>query len=137
MATYYVTTSIPYVNGTPHLGHALEFVQADVLARYHRLRGDDTRFQTGTDDNALKNVRAAARDLDAVLANLAEALRLLGQHLAPFLPDASARILAQLGDEGAGRHTDPDAAAWDDTLAGRQIQPAGPLLPRIELTAGE
>ena len=59
MATYYVTTSIPYVNGTPHLGHALEFVQADVLARYHRLRGDETRFQTGTDDNALKNVRAA------------------------------------------------------------------------------
>ncbi len=59
MASYYVTTSIPYVNGTPHLGHALEFVQADVLARYHRLRGDDTRFQTGTDDNALKNVQAA------------------------------------------------------------------------------
>lgn len=60
MARYYVTTSIPYVNGTPHLGHALECVQADVLARYHRLRGDDTRFQTGTDDNALKNVQAAA-----------------------------------------------------------------------------
>jgi methionyl-tRNA synthetase len=59
MASYYVTTSIPYVNGTPHFGHALEFVQADVLARYHRLRGDDTRFQTGTDDNALKNVQAA------------------------------------------------------------------------------
>jgi len=59
MARYYVTTSIPYVNGTPHLGHALEFVQADVLARYHRLRGDETRFQTGTDDNALKNVQAA------------------------------------------------------------------------------
>jgi len=60
MARHYVTTSIPYVNGTPHLGHALEFVQADVLARYHRQRGDETRFQTGTDDNALKNVRAAA-----------------------------------------------------------------------------
>ena len=59
MAPYYVTTSIPYVNGTPHLGHALEFVQADVLARYHRQRGDETRFQTGTDDNALKNVQAA------------------------------------------------------------------------------
>ncbi len=56
---YYVTTSIPYVNARPHIGHALEFVQADVLARYHRLRGDDTRFLTGTDDNALKNVRAA------------------------------------------------------------------------------
>jgi methionyl-tRNA synthetase len=59
---YYVTTSIPYVNGRPHLGHALEFVETDVLARYHRLRGDDTRFQTGTDDNALKNVQAAAAE---------------------------------------------------------------------------
>lgn len=56
---YYVTTSIPYVNSRPHIGFALEAVQADALARFHRLRGDDTRFQTGTDDNALKNVQAA------------------------------------------------------------------------------
>src|SRR5690348_3753184 len=64
MVLYYVTTSIPYVNAAPHLGHALEFVQADVLARYHRQRGDTVRFQTGTDDNALKNVQAAeAADL--------------------------------------------------------------------------
>jgi methionyl-tRNA synthetase len=56
---FYVTTTIPYVNGDPHLGHALEFVQADVLARHRRLRGDEVRFLTGTDDNALKNVRAA------------------------------------------------------------------------------
>ncbi len=59
---YYITTSIPYVNARPHIGHALEFVQADALARYHRLRGDDTRFLTGTDDNALKNVQAAAAE---------------------------------------------------------------------------
>jgi methionyl-tRNA synthetase len=56
---YYVTTSIPYVNGAPHLGHALEMVQVDTLARFHRQLGDDTRFLTGTDDNALKNVRSA------------------------------------------------------------------------------
>ena len=56
---YYITTAIPYVNSTPHLGFALEVIQADVLARAHRQRGDDTRFQTGTDDNALKNVQAA------------------------------------------------------------------------------
>ena len=56
---FYVTTSIPYVNGDPHLGHALEFVQADVLARHRRLRGESVRFLTGTDDNALKNVHAA------------------------------------------------------------------------------
>ncbi|HEY8454243.1 MAG TPA: methionine--tRNA ligase [Actinopolymorphaceae bacterium] len=58
---FYVTTSIPYVNADPHLGHALELVQADVLARHRRLRGDEVRFQSGTDDNALKNVQAAQR----------------------------------------------------------------------------
>lgn len=56
---FYVTTAIPYVNGDPHLGHALEFVQADVLARHRRLRGDAVHFLRGTDDNALKNVLAA------------------------------------------------------------------------------
>src|SRR5688572_20348901 len=57
--TFYVTTAIPYVNAPPHLGHALELVQADVLARHRRLRGQPVRFLTGTDDNALKNVTAA------------------------------------------------------------------------------
>jgi len=59
MNRFYVTTAIPYVNGSPHLGHALEVVQADVLARGRRLRGDRVRFLSGTDDNALKNVLAA------------------------------------------------------------------------------
>jgi methionyl-tRNA synthetase len=57
--TFYVTTAIPYVNAAPHVGHALELVQADVLARHRRLRGQPVRFLTGTDDNALKNVTAA------------------------------------------------------------------------------
>ena len=55
----YVTTSIPYVNAPPHIGHALEMVQADVIARYNRLIGNETFFQTGTDENAFKNVLAA------------------------------------------------------------------------------
>ncbi len=55
----YITTAIPYVNGDPHLGFALECVQADVLARHHRQRGDQVHFLSGTDDNALKNVEAA------------------------------------------------------------------------------
>jgi methionyl-tRNA synthetase len=54
-----ITTAIPYVNGPPHLGFALELVQADVLARHARARGDDVHFLTGTDENALKNVDAA------------------------------------------------------------------------------
>jgi methionyl-tRNA synthetase len=54
-----ITTAIPYVNGPPHLGFALELVQADVLARHRRSRGWEVRLQSGTDDNSLKNVRAA------------------------------------------------------------------------------
>jgi methionyl-tRNA synthetase len=55
----YITTTIPYVNAKPHLGFALELVQADVLARHARQRGDQVRALTGTDDNSLKNVLAA------------------------------------------------------------------------------
>lgn len=57
--TAYITTTIPYVNARPHLGFALELVQADVLARHRRHRGDRVRFLSGTDDNSLKNVLAA------------------------------------------------------------------------------
>lgn len=59
MARIFITTAIPYVNGQPHLGHALELIQADVLARYYRQQGNQVKFQTGTDDNALKNVQSA------------------------------------------------------------------------------
>jgi methionyl-tRNA synthetase len=59
MSRYTVMTAIPYVNGKPHVGHALELVETDVLARHRRQRGDEVRFQTGTDDNALKNVQGA------------------------------------------------------------------------------
>lgn len=52
----FVTTTIPYVNAPPHIGFALELVQADVIARYNRLIGRDVHFQTGTDENAFKNV---------------------------------------------------------------------------------
>jgi methionyl-tRNA synthetase len=56
--TVYITTTIPYVNARPHLGFALELVQADVLARHYR-SSQHVRLQTGTDDNSLKNVLAA------------------------------------------------------------------------------
>ncbi|RUM06884.1 methionine--tRNA ligase [Rhizobium chutanense] len=59
MNNIYITTSIPYVNAAPHVGFALELVQADAYARHVRLLGHDVRFQCGTDDNSLKNVRAA------------------------------------------------------------------------------
>jgi len=57
---YYVTTAIDYVNAPPHIGHSLEKVQADVLARWHRLKGENVFFLTGTDEHGQKNERAAA-----------------------------------------------------------------------------
>lgn len=51
---YYVTTSIPYVNGEPHIGHALEFLLADVLARTARARKQNTLYSTGTDEHGGK-----------------------------------------------------------------------------------
>ncbi len=59
---WYVTTSIPYVNAKPHIGFALEAILTDALARYHRLKGEDVWFLTGTDENSLKNVQAAERE---------------------------------------------------------------------------
>jgi methionyl-tRNA synthetase len=51
---YYVTTSIPYMNGDPHIGFGMELLQADVLARYARQRGDEVIFSTGTDEHGGK-----------------------------------------------------------------------------------
>jgi methionyl-tRNA synthetase len=59
---FYVSTAIPYVNAAPHVGFAYEAVLADVLARHQRLRGRSVHFQSGTDDNSLKNVQAAERE---------------------------------------------------------------------------
>src|ERR1700704_7069248 len=56
---FYVTTAIAYVNDRPGLHHAYEFAGADALARFHRQRGRDVFFLTGTDENATRNERAA------------------------------------------------------------------------------
>ncbi len=54
MGKFYISTAIAYVNAAPHIGHALEFIQADSMARYHRLIGDDTFYLTGTDEHGVK-----------------------------------------------------------------------------------
>lgn len=56
---FYLTTPIYYVNDKPHVGHAYTTIAADILARYHRLKGDEVFFLTGTDENAQKNSQAA------------------------------------------------------------------------------
>jgi methionyl-tRNA synthetase len=59
MSKFYITTAIPYVNAAPHIGFALEIIQTDCLARYHRLKGDDTFFLTGTDEHGVKLYKTA------------------------------------------------------------------------------
>lgn len=63
---FFISTAIDYVNGYPHVGHALEKTQADVLARFHRSLGEEVLFLSGTDENSLKNVRAAEKEGIAV-----------------------------------------------------------------------
>jgi methionyl-tRNA synthetase len=56
---FYITTTLPYVNAPPHIGFALEIIQADVIARYHTLKGDEVFFNTGTDEHGQKIYQAA------------------------------------------------------------------------------
>ncbi len=59
MGKFYITTSIAYVNAKPHIGYAMEVIQADVLARFHRFKGDETFYLTGTDEHGMKLEQAA------------------------------------------------------------------------------
>ncbi|HEY4964103.1 MAG TPA: methionine--tRNA ligase [Candidatus Saccharimonadales bacterium] len=84
MSHFYVTTSIPYVNGEPHLGHAMEMVIGDVIARYARAQGKEVIFTTGTDEHGGKISEKAAElgmtpaELAAKMSNM---FKELGEHL--------------------------------------------------------
>ena len=81
---FFITTAIDYVNAAPHVGHAVEKVLTDVVARYHRELGDETYFLTGSDENSLKNVQAAekaGRPTEEFVAENAEAFKNLAASL--------------------------------------------------------
>jgi len=97
-ARFYITTAIDYVNGRPHLGHAYEKVVADVVARFHRQRGDATYFLTGTDEHGQKIVRAAAEAgqdpqafVDQIAASFREAWKVLGVSYDKFIRTSDQR----------------------------------------------
>lgn len=93
MATrFYVTTPIYYINDAPHLGTAYTTIAADVFARFHRLRGHDTWFLTGTDEHGLKIERAAkekgmepSRFADEMSEPFADTFRKLGCSFDDFI----------------------------------------------------
>src|SRR3989344_1993615 len=51
---FYITTTLPYVNADPHIGFAMEIIRADVIARFHKLMGEEVFFNTGTDEHGQK-----------------------------------------------------------------------------------
>lgn len=79
---FYLSTAIAYVNAAPHIGHALEFIQADALCRYHRLKGDDTFYLTGTDEHGVK---------------IYEAAQAAGQNTRDFVDQNAAKYIALKG----------------------------------------
>lgn len=58
---FYLTSAIPYVNASPHIGHAQEFIYADTIRRYHQLMGENVIYLCGADENALKILQAAEK----------------------------------------------------------------------------
>ncbi len=77
---FYITTTLPYVNAAPHIGFALEIIQADIIARYEALRGADVFFNTGTDEHGMKiyrNAQEAGQDPQAYTNEYAEKFRAL------------------------------------------------------------
>lgn len=87
---FYITTTLPYVNAEPHIGHAMEFIRADVIARFKKIQGFDVLINTGTDEHGLKIYRNAVLKnmdvqeyVDMHAENFKKLLPLIG-----FSPDA-------------------------------------------------
>jgi methionyl-tRNA synthetase len=81
---YYITTAIDYANGEPHIGHAFEKIGADVMARYHRLKGEHVHFLMGMDEHGLKVLQSATAEgispqewVDRIAASFEDAWRRL------------------------------------------------------------
>lgn len=107
MSNFYITTSIPYINGEPHLGHAMEFVMADVLARRARQQGDAVIFSTGTDEHGGKIADKAA-ELGLTPKELADKMSQSFSDLAENLNISNDRFI-RTTDEG---HEQRAAVIW-------------------------
>ena len=113
---FYVTTPIYYVNDAPHIGHAYTTLLADVLARYHRLRGEPVFFLTGVDEHGQKVQQAAQRQgrppqeyVDEVQQHFRDAWQDLHIEYDDFIRTTQPRHVRVVGSGaaapvGAGRH---------------------------------
>jgi len=88
----YITTAIPYVNGTPHIGNALDYLLADIWSRYQKQNGRDVRFQVGTDEHGNKIAAKAAENnltpqayTDQMYVNFESLMRKVGAGYTDFI----------------------------------------------------
>ena len=74
----YITTAIPYVNGKPHLGHAMDYLLADVLRRYMMSQGKRVRLQAGTDEHGSKIYKKAIEQLEELTNKTFKSIYIIG-----------------------------------------------------------
>lgn len=120
MKTFYITTTLPYVNAEPHVGFAMELIQADVIARYHVLMGDEVVFNTGTDEHGVKVYEKAleqGKDPQAYADEYAEKFRNLTKIL-----NLSSTNFVRTTDS---HHKKSAQEFWDLCLAKGDIYKAG------------
>lgn len=81
---YYITTSIPYINGDPHIGHVYELLAADVLARYQRSKGADVILSTGIDEHGGK-IQEKAEELKKPIREYVDEMSIRWRELGPLV----------------------------------------------------
>lgn len=89
---YYITTSIPYINGDPHIGHTYELLTADVLARYARKQGKRTILSTGTDEHGGK-IQEKAEELGKPVKDYADMMSQRWRELCPLVNMSNNRFI--------------------------------------------
>jgi methionyl-tRNA synthetase len=89
---YFVTTSIPYINGEPHVGHTYEFLVADVMARYARAQGKKVIFSTGTDEHGSK-VQRKAEEQGKEVKQYADEISAKWREILPMLSISADRFI--------------------------------------------
>ena len=92
MEKYYVTTSIPYINGEPHIGHTYELLTADVLARYARKQGKNVIFSAGTDEHGGK-IQEKAEELGKPVKEYADQMSQRWRELGPLVNMSNDRFI--------------------------------------------
>jgi methionyl-tRNA synthetase len=107
---FYITTTLPYVNSDPHIGFAMEFIRADVIARYKRLLDYDVFFNTGTDEHGVKIFRKAEEqgiDVQKYVDNYADKFK----NLVSILGISSDVVFTRTTDE---HHIRSAQAFWSE-----------------------